>query len=125
MFGQLAGLARNLGGGILDAAKGLGGAALGTLDMGKQAATDPLEFLKGQTNIDEFKAMMLPPDEYAEWLKQNSVKQNSDNRRKATSAVPIPQVPNIAVPNSPGGFMRDTPGYLNNAQMMIGAGPYG
>lgn len=120
MFGQLAGLARNLGGGILDAAKGLGGAALGTLDMGKQAATDPLEFLEAQTNIDEFKAMMLPPDEYAEWLKQNS-----GNRRKAASPVPIPQVPNIGVPNSPGGFVRDTPGYLNNAQMTIGAGPYG
>jgi len=117
MFGSLGNAFTNITGDVL----GMPQQAFNNLmEVGKEAKTDPLKFLKDQTGISDLQALTLPPDEYAKY-----VAANGGMSRRAIPALNMPALSTPMAPNAPtGGFVNQMPNYLNFAQQALG-GPYG
>lgn len=90
------------------------------MDAGREAKADPLQFLKDRTGISDIQALTLPPEEYAKYLAENG---GTEDFR--APPIDMPPLQPYTVPYAPtGGFVNQTPNYLNFAQQSLG-GPYG
>ena len=117
MFGSLGNLLANIGGDLLGMPQGV----MNELkDVGSEIKNDPMKFLKDQTGISDIMALSLPPDEYAKYLAENP-----GSGGLGGAPVSAPTLPYQNAPYAPtGGFVGQTPNYLNFAQQSI-RGPYG
>lgn len=92
-------------------------------DLGASLLDDPSQIggmLKDQImNRPAIAAATMSPEEYEEYMRNQILMGEQQSPGMA-----MPPLPQMNAPYSPGGFMNQTPNYLNTAQQSLG-GPYG
>jgi hypothetical protein len=92
-------------------------------DAGASLLDDPSQIggmMKDQfMNRPTIAAGTMSPEEYEEYMR-NQILMGQDQ----SPGMAMPDLPQMDVPFSAGGFVRQTPNYLNYAQQSLG-GPYG